>query len=250
MKDRAIFVMAYNRTRYLEVAVESIRRCRGVEAWDVIIDRDGGRRFRHALTKTEPYEVIRRPENLGNRQHATEILRTAYERGYKFILLMEDDMLLRSDALLRLWELRKLTGLTSTYSIGPYLSAEVCFVSNGANLISHPLIKSLIKFMDAKEYLGLPNVGNANKPIESEDHNHPCYDVCWFAWAKKNEVQTVCFSEQLCLNFGHVGMHFYRADFNQLALTDNNSEIFKSILETCRLLQFESVSRTPGFHYQ
>lgn len=244
MRPRAIFISAFNRPKYLRVCLESIAKCKGRGKWDLFVDFDGGSKTDFSVcSDVVSYLSVHRDRNLGCQKHPTEILRIALYFGYKMILYVEDDMLLRSDALNYLLTRETEEGAVSLNTgNGP---SACCHCSNSPFTIRAKEMESIIKFMDAKKYLGMNNV-LTGKPIGEDERYH---DVCWYAWALINKNIVHWAPEQMALNFGHTGMHFNDTEFDKAALSKSPEHWLSDVVAFSTLTRFQKTSRTPGFAY-
>lgn len=247
---KAIFIAAFNRPQYLYVTLDSLRRCRGVENWDVFIDFDGGSDadFRVCSDLFEHFAVHRR-RNLGCMDHPTAILKTALGLGYDGFVYAEDDQLFRTD-LLEYFDHAipsHSTGLLSSFyrpdgvlSENNWQSASPCFIPRSESL-------SIIEFMESKRWEGLPNCCDDWKPITTECKYH---DICWFAWVKSNNVITHYARIQHSLNFGLVGMNYpYFEQHNKLFKGPSNGWL-SEVVSYFASPEMAWWPRSPGFQYQ
>lgn len=246
MKPRAIFIAAFNRPRHLRVCLESIRRCSAFNQWDVFVDFDGGAKTDFSVCESViNHFAIHRNGNLGCQRHPTEVLRSALYLGYKTILYVEDDMLLHPGALDWLLLREIVDSSTSLQHGSAGHEFACCHVSNSPFTIKVPAMESIVKFMDAKAFLGMNNV-LTGKPITDAEKFH---DVCWYAWAVANQNIVRFAPKPLALNFGFAGTNFKNKEFDKAAFGGAPESWFDGVLKTAALPQFNKISRTPGFSY-
>lgn len=237
--------MAHSRPNYLYVCLDSIRRCREVDTWDIWVSFDGGpsasdHRLCHGVL---PFYSITHGRNIGNRDHPTEMLRAARYFNYERVVFVEDDMLFRSDLLN--WIRSEEPGWSGTISSHHFHDApreQIAHMSSAPCSLSYNHIQELLRFMDSKAYIGLENICN-HQPITPS----VTYDVCWYAWCIKS--RTVCrfVPVQLSFNFGFNGMHFKNSHFDALAFAGDKSQWIENILRLSQEPEFSAVARTPGF---
>lgn len=245
---QGIFMMAYNRPKYLRVSLEAVSKCHNVDKWDVFVDYDGGGDGDFSVCDgVMDHYSIERKQNLGNMRHAIELYKTAIKFGYERILYIEDDHLVSSDCLdyldtvpnTRMWE--------SFYFHGPSYDENDEYVSDSPSLLNMSDARWLVDNLESKAYVGLPNIcARPHVPIKDDEK---WFDICVFALTKARNARVGFPRKHFSLNFGYVGCNNPYEDFNTQAFKGNPNEWFKGVLDTVNTEPFKSICRTKGFKY-
>lgn len=194
---RALVVVAYNRPRYIRLTLEGLKKCRGIEDWDIYLYIDGPASdkpddFLNWLPNM-PMRVILRPENLGILNNTIYSIKETFDHGYDAVMWIEDDMLLRPDTL-EVAATYKYPGLVSLRESG---HSGIRYTPP-PNLIGADTFDRLYNWILTMQYVGKWDP-KRERVIPDDIKSHDCVVGTWI----HDENITVARPDKsYCLHFG------------------------------------------------
>lgn len=234
---RTIVISAFRRPRYLDIALRALMRCRGVEDYGILVFVDAGAPEKHEefaqVCATHHVRLHFRSRNVGNCRNMLNAIRHAIAEGAEEVVYLEEDLLLRRDAL----EYIETAPRDSTFlslSCG-YGSREITYCSLG-NVIAAGDFPELQEWVRSMKYVG---VERPMYPGEYLDHKTTGHGAIFHAYAAALGKYTRFPPRPYVLHFGIVGNNSTRTEdvaeverriFSVAPeeLVDNVVEIFRS----------------------
>lgn len=245
---RAIFINAFRRPKYLYVVLDSLRRCKGIDGWDVWVSIDGGSNASFDVCENVlPHRTIRHTLNLGPRDHPTAILQAAVAMNYDWVLYGEEDSLYRSDTLEWLLGRTDREGWISCFHHPDGVAGGYEYLSFAPVLLRRSDFVELVDFMERRRYVGLPNVTVHNEPIRVDERGH---DICWYAMVLSRKKINWYAEEPMTLNFGYQGYdHKDGGAFESAVFQGDPSYWMELVLRYCAAHVSPHLG-TVGFQYR
>lgn len=202
----AIAVIAYNRPRYLHVALTSIFALRGVEKCPVYVYFDGGiddairERQLAVVSKFPVKKYVFGTSNRGCLWNVTDAVLNTFATGVDEVLYVESDMILRPDTLDGLAEIpRDADFYNLVWDSGQKAQAY----TPGANLVGRERFAALYKWLAAGKHVGLIRPVYET-PITKDLTSH---DGVYYAYVIQEGLQTRYADVSYAAHFGIHGMN-------------------------------------------
>lgn len=195
---QALLLFEHARPRCLQICLDSLARCVDISNWPIILSIDGSAHLADfAPLFSRVAHVIPWASRAGNLNHVVRSLDFIAAAGYKRVLFMDGDCILRPDALSQLHETPEalFTSLTAIAD-GATLAPWFCPLGN---LITADRLQPLLSWVKAGAYVGLPHPVT-HSPMAA---NESAYDAVFCAYLLARQQKTQFAARSF---LGHIGL--------------------------------------------
>lgn len=217
-------ILAYNKPRYLYVCLDSVFRIKGVP--DVVVSVDGGGDKKDAvLDVLDEFplagKMVRR-DNVTNMRNLTYSVQALLSFGYKEVVYLESDFLIRSDVMAWLNRAPRdalflsISGRKEQLTTGNYRQL--------GNLVTADRFEPVYRYVAEGKYIGKkrPGYEQVLKP------DHKGHSAAFLLYHIENNTQTRWSDKRYIAHFGVVGVNSRETDETRLL----ESEMFCGPKET------------------
>lgn len=216
-KKTAIVVIAYERVPFLYVNLSSIFRMNGIENYPVYVYVDQVSQqiqdLISDLTSDFPLEKLTfRNQLLQIRWNLLLALKEVFELGYENVIYLEEDHIIRSDALAKIEQ----TEFTKMFlSLSRRIDGEYAYCVLG-NMVNRNSFFDIYRWIRNGEYIGEKIFGSDRYYTPPSDNDNPnfrllcdvSYDHLFATYMDVCSLKSQYVGEQLVAHFGVVGMNF------------------------------------------
>lgn len=221
--DSVIVIFEWCRPQYLAVTLDAIHRAQ--QPWPILVSIDGPEfttQFRHLMPRVSSFIVW--PQHVGNLWHTVRSLECAISHGYKKIMFIDGDMLVRRDTFVALGDIP--TGATFR-SLQKGSGELTKWFSPLGNVASSESLKPVLEYTRSNRWVGEIRPGFETKL----EWNHAGYDAVFCRHAMDGNAYSVGSERSFVGHFGVDGVDNHGGDaISSRMFSGNQSDHIENVI--------------------